>query len=183
MLKGQIIGGDFGKIVMRVKSDQEIELGELVVVQDNQDKFILQVYDLVYASQISQQNLEMVAGISLEEGEFNILDEKLRSYQLALLKPVINIGTSSKTCKKLPTFFNKVKEIQREDLAFITTPKNPLLIGNLRSGSKMMDFNISLPGKEVLSHHVLIPASTGKGKSNLMSNILWNIAGKDYAGM
>ncbi|HLC52541.1 MAG TPA: DUF87 domain-containing protein [Candidatus Nanoarchaeia archaeon] len=165
MLKGQIIGGDFGKIVMRVKSDQEIELGELVVVQDNQDKFILQVYDLVYASQISQQNLEMVAGISLEEGEFNILDEKLRSYQLALLKPVINIRSTSKTCKKLPTFFNKVKEIQREDLTFITTPKNPLLIGNLRSGSKVMDFNISLPGEEVLSHHVLIPASTGKGKS------------------
>ena len=46
-----------------------------------------------------------------------------------------------------------------------------------------MDFDIFLPGKEVFSHHVLIPASTGKGKSNLMSCILWDVAGKDYVGM
>ena len=46
-----------------------------------------------------------------------------------------------------------------------------------------MDFDILLPGKEVLSHHVLIPASTGKGKSNLMSCILWGIMDRNYAGM
>lgn len=183
MLKGQIVSGDFNKIVMRVKSGQEVELGELLVVQDSQDKFILQVYDLVYASQISQQNLEMVAGMNLEEGEFNMMDEKLRNYQLALLKPVITISNISKTCKKLPSFFNTVKEIQKEDLAFITQPSYPLFLGNLRSGSKVMDFSISLPGREVLSHHVLIPASTGKGKSNLMSCLLWEIANNDYTGM
>ena len=183
MLKGQIVSGDFSKIVMRVKSDEQVELGELLVIQDNQDKYILQVYDLVYASQISQQNLEMVAGMSLEEGNFNIMDEKSRNYQLALLKPILNINQTSKTCKKLPSFFNKVREITREDLTFITTPKNPFFVGNLRSGSKVMDFKISLLGKDVLSHHVLIPASTGKGKSVLMSNILWNIAKQDYAGM
>jgi len=56
-------------------------------------------------------------------------------------------------------------------------------MGHLRSGSKKMDFTISLPGRDVLSHHVLIPASTGKGKSNLMSCLLWDIVDKDYAGM
>ncbi|MBT4804589.1 ATP-binding protein, partial [Candidatus Woesearchaeota archaeon] len=50
-------------------------------------------------------------------------------------------------------------------------------------GSKEMDFNIFLQGRDVLSHHVLIPASTGKGKSNLMSCILWEILNHDYAGM
>ena len=145
MLKGQIVSGDFGKIVMRVKANESIELGELLVIQDNQDKFILQVYDLLYASQISQQNLEMVAGMSLEEGNFNIMDEKLRNYQLALLKPILNVSGTSKTCKKLPSFFNKVREVTKEDLSFVTTPKNPFSIGSLRSGSKVMDFNISLP--------------------------------------
>ncbi|MBU0460241.1 MAG: ATP-binding protein [Nanoarchaeota archaeon] len=182
MLKGQVVAGDFGKIVMRVKAEQSVELGELVVI-DGQEKFILQVYDLVYGSQISQQNLEMVAGMSLEEGSFKIMDEKLRNYQLALLKPILNVGDKSKTCKKLPPFFTQVREINKEDLAFITTPNNPLFLGKLRSGSREMDFNVFLSGREVLSHHVLIPASTGLGKSNLMSCILWDILKQNYAGM
>ena len=184
MTKGQVVSGDFGKIVMRIKTDQEVELGELVVIENNGEKFILQVYDLVYGSQISQQNLEMVAGMSLEEeSSFSIMDQNLRNYQLAFLKPILNIGQNSKTCKKLPAFFTKVREITKEDLSFITTPKNPLFLGKLRSGSKEMDFNVFLKGKDVLSHHVLIPASTGKGKSNLMSCILWDILKNNYAGM
>jgi hypothetical protein len=183
MIKGQVVSGDFSKIVMRIKADQEVELGELVVIEDNNEKFLLQVYDLLYGSQISQQNLEMVAGMNLEEGSHQIMDKNLRNYQLALLKPILTIGDSSKTCKKLPSFFTKVREIKKEDLSFITKPKNPLFLGTLRSGSRKLDFNIFLPGGDVLSHHVLIPASTGKGKSNLMSCILWDIADKDYAGM
>ncbi|HLC88545.1 MAG TPA: ATP-binding protein [Candidatus Nanoarchaeia archaeon] len=183
MLKGQVVAGDFSKIVMRVKSDQQVELGELVVIEEAQEKFILQVYDLIYGSQISLQNLEMVSGMSLEEGNFNIMDEALRNYQLALLKPILNVSSQSKTCKKLPPFFTKIREITKEDLAFITTPHNPLFLGKLRSGSKEMDFNIFLSGEEVLSHHVLIPASTGKGKSNLMSCILWDILSQNYAGV
>jgi uncharacterized protein len=183
MIKGQVVAGDFGKIVMRVKAEQQVELGELVVIDHNNEKFILQVYDLVYGSQISQQNLEMVAGMDLEEGGFNIMDASLRNYQLAFLKPILNLADGTKTCKKLPSFFTKVREIQKEDLFFITKPQHALFLGKLRSGSTQLDFNIFLHGKDVLSHHVLIPASTGKGKSNLMSCILWDITGKDYAGM
>ena len=183
MTKGQVVAGDFSKIVMRIKSTEQIELGELVVIEDAKEKFILQVYDLVYGSQISQQNLEMVSGMNLEQGEFQIMDESLRNYQLAFLKPILTVSKTSKMCKKLPSFFAKVREICKEDLFFITLPENPLFLGNLRSGSKMMDFTISLPGKDVLSHHVLIPASTGKGKSNLMSCILWDITSQNYAGM
>ncbi|MBI2145949.1 ATP-binding protein [Candidatus Woesearchaeota archaeon] len=154
-----------------------------MVIDHPHEKFILQVYDLLYGSQISEQNLEMVAGMNLEEGSFAIMDESLRNYQLAFLKPVLTVGKNSKTCKKLPAFFSQVREISREDLSFITTPSTPFYLGQLRSGSKELDFDIFLPGKEVFSHHVLIPASTGKGKSNLMSCILWDVAGKEYAGM
>ncbi|MBI2662098.1 ATP-binding protein [Candidatus Woesearchaeota archaeon] len=183
MLKGQVVAGDFSKVIMRVKSDQEIELGELVVIEHHQEKFILQVYDLIYASQISVQNLEMVAGMNLEQGSYDIMDETLRNYQLAFLKPLLTISNDSKTCKKLPPFFGKVRAISQEDLHFITQPKNPLYLGKLRSGSQKLDFDINLSGKDVLSHHILIPASTGKGKSNLMSCMLWNITHDDYAGI
>src|SRR3989338_5327637 len=109
MLKGQVVSGDFSKIVMRVKADQEVELGELVVIENNVEKFILQVYDLLYGSQISSQNLEMVAGMNLEEGHFQMLDHHLRNYHLALLKPLLTLSAESKLCKKLPPFFGKVR--------------------------------------------------------------------------
>ena len=185
-MKGQIVSGDFSKVVMRVKIDQNIELGELVVVDSQNQKagkFVLQVYDLTYASQISQQNLELVSGMNLEENSaFQIMDANLRNYQLAYLKPILNVGQTSKTCKKLPPFFSHVRDVEENDLTFISKPKNPFYLGNLRSGSKKLDLKIFLPGKDVFSHHVLIPASTGKGKSNLMSTILWDCLDKDFVG-
>ncbi len=183
MIKGQVVAGDFGKIVVRVKSDRPVELGELLVIEHNGEKFILQVYDLLYGSQISQQNLEMVAGMDLEESGFVMMDEKLRNYQLAQCSLLLTVGSSTRTCKHLPTFFTKVRSIKKEDLAFITKPRNPLFLGGLRSGSQHIEFDVFLPGKDVLSHHVLIPASTGKGKSNLMKTMLWNLADTDYAGV
>ncbi len=183
MIKGQVVFGDFGRIVMRVKADQEVELGELVVIEQGRERFILQVYDLVYGSQISSSNLEMVAGMNLEEGGFAVMDEKLRNYQLAYLKPVLTVSEQSAMCKKLPAFFGKVRALEKEDLSFITMPREPMFLGSVRSGSKKLDFDVFLPGREVLSHHILIPASTGKGKSNLMSCILWDLTDKDFAGM
>ena len=70
---------------------------------------ILQVFDLIYGSQISQQNLEMVAGMNLEESDFQIMDGNLRNYQLALLKPILNISDKAKMCKKLPIYISIIK--------------------------------------------------------------------------
>ena len=181
-MKGQVVAGDFGKIIIRVKSNQKVEIGELLIIEDD-EKYLLQVYDLIYGSQISLQNLEMVAGMNLEEGNFSLLDEANRNYQLAFLKPILILGQNNSTCKKLPRFFNLVREIEERDLSFITTPQDPLFLGYLRSGSRKMNFNISLPGTQALSHHILISSSTGKGKSNLMYGILWNLAFENYAGM
>lgn len=184
IIKAQVVSGDIGKIIVRVKSGEKLELGELVVIDDRNKRFILQVYDLQYGSQISPQNLELVSGMNLEEGNFEIMDEELRNYQLAFLKPVLIVENGhSKICKELPNFFTKAREIVKEDLAFITKPKNPFYLGKLRSGSKILDVDIFLPGEKVFSEHILIPASTGKGKSNLVSCILWDVLEKDFCGM
>lgn len=182
-MRGQIVSGNFSTIAMRIKADQQVEIGELLVVEHAGERYLLQVIDLQYGSQISQQNLELVAGMNLEEGGYPLLDESLRNYQVALLKPLLTIDTTSKTCKKLPRFFAPVRDIRQDDLSFITQPENPLFLGKLRSGSKELPVDIFLPGKEVLSHHILLPASTGKGKSNLLSVLLWDLVGKSYAGV
>ncbi|MEK6916737.1 MAG: hypothetical protein AABW92_03245, partial [Nanoarchaeota archaeon] len=67
MNKGIIISGKFGEIVARQKHGQEIELGELLIAEGKDSKILLQAYDLIYGSQLSSSNLELVSGMKLEE--------------------------------------------------------------------------------------------------------------------
>lgn len=185
MIKGQIISGEFGKILVRQKSDQNLELGELLIADTAGKKVIMQVFSLLYGSQINDKTLELISGLNLEEDtDLKFLDPKLRNYTLAYLKPMVTTaGDKFKLCKTLPAFFSSVRDITADDLKFISTPKNPLFIGKLRSGSKTLDVDINLPGDEVFAHHILIPGTTGRGKSVLLKVMLWNVIDKDYCGI
>lgn len=187
MTKALIISGEFGKIVARQKTGKPIEIGELLVTEIDGSKIIYEVIDLVFGSQISQQNLELMSGLKLEhdmEHDLELLDAELRMYNLALLKPVLFVKDSTATlCKTLPNFFAEVRELKKEDLSFLSRPLDSLCFGKLRSGSKRVDVDISLSGKDVLSHHLLIAGTTGRGKSVLMSNLLWDSIDKEYCGI
>src|SRR3990167_9170585 len=148
LIKGQIISGEFGRIIARQKSGQSIEIGELLIADSSDGKILLQVYDLVYGSQISQQNLELISGMKLEENtEFELFDASMRNYMLAMMKSLVTIkGKNAFVSKSLPEFFSEISEIEEKDLAFLTKPKNPLFVGNLRSGSKLLNVPIYLDG-------------------------------------
>ncbi len=179
--KGIIIGGNNQKVVIRKKSNQVIELGELLISESSNKKILMQVVELKYASQLSDQNIELITGISLEEKEeINFYDSKLKNYILAIAKPLVSITENNiMPCKKLPNYLNNVREIKEKDLDF--NCDNEIYLGNLRSGSKVLDKEVILDGKKVLSHHVLISAQTGKGKSNLLKNILLKSLNINYA--
>ncbi|MCB9358938.1 ATP-binding protein [Candidatus Woesearchaeota archaeon] len=183
--KGQIIGGNFDKVLMRQKKGHELEIGELLICQNSSHKILFQVVDLMHSSQVSQSNIEYISGMKLEENtDFELMDENLRYYTIAELKAILSIEKSqTRSNKKLAEFFSKIKEVQKEDIDFLTMPKNPLYIGKLRSGSKVIDADLFLDGKDVLSHHILVAATTGRGKSNLTSCMLWNLLDHDYAGI
>ncbi len=183
--KGIIISGKFSEILVRQKHGEEIELGELLISENKKSKYLMQAYDLIYGSQLSDSNLELVSGMKLEEDDsYGFMDEKLRHYNLALLKNLITINKGNViSSKSLPDFFSKIREVRKDDLNFLTTPKNPLYVGKLRSGSKTLDVDIFLPGQKVFSHHILIPATTGRGKSNLASVMLWSMMKQDYCGI
>jgi hypothetical protein len=185
MSKGIVISGEFGKILMRQKVGKEIELGELLIADTRQGKILMVVYDLIYGSQISQQNLELISGMKLEENNnIELFDPDLRNYTLAKMKNLITIyEKSAKISKNLPDFFSEVREIKENDLKFLIKPEKSLFLGKLRSGSKALDVDIFLDGEKVFTHHILIPGMTGKGKSMLVSNILWHIVDKDYCGI
>jgi uncharacterized protein len=185
MTKGQVISGEFGKILVRQKAGENIELGELLISDNGQEKILLQAYDLIYGSQISKINLELLSGLKLEDdNDLEFMDEELRNYNLAMLKNLLVINNrDAKVSKTLPNFFSTVREIKPSDIFFLTMPKNPLSFGNLRSGSKIVDVKINLEGDKVLAEHILIPAATGRGKSNLTSCMLWDMIDKDYCGV
>jgi DNA helicase HerA-like ATPase len=62
-------------------------------------------------------------------------------------------------------------------------PKNPVYLGKIRSGSKVLDVDVYLEGESFFTHHVLIPATTGRGKSNLVKVMLWSIIDKGRFGV
>lgn len=184
MIKGKIILGRFGEILIRQKSGTELELGELLVTETGDAKILLQVFDLQFGSQLSQQLLELTSGMKLEENtDLEFFDKDLRNYTIAKAKTLIEIKNKSASVnKKLPDFLADVREIAEDDLSFMARPSDPLFMGFLRSGSKSLPVKMFLPAREVFSHHVLIAGTTGRGKSVLVKHILWHSLGKDFAG-
>ena len=181
---GKVISGSFDGIVVRQKSDVNLEIGQLLMAETLRGKVLMQVFNLAYGSQLSQQNLEMVSGMKLEsDNDLELFDAELRNYTLAFLRPLLLIkeGKAS-VCKRLPDFFSTVNLLESEDADFLEKPENPLLVGNLRSGSSEINVQVFLDGRSVFSHHVLITAQTGRGKSNLMSGLILSALQHDYAG-
>ena len=183
---GQIIGGEHGAILIRQKSDQTLELGDLLVGEAGGNKALMQVYNLKYGSQIDDKTLQMMSGMNLEGilGRAEFIEKNLRSYVLAEVKTLVMIppGGSPRTPKVLPTFFSAVHLVNKDDLAFITRPECPIFLGKVRSGSKILDVDVHLNGVDMFTHHVLIPATTGRGKSNLVKCMLWSMIGKHEIG-
>lgn len=183
-IKGQVISGDFSGIVVRQKHGVNLEIGELLISEAKGTKILMQVTDLMYGSQLSQQSLELVSGMSLEESSnLEFISPNLRNYRLAKLKILLSISSKVGSSKSLPEFFSTVRAIKKEDLDFLIMPRFPLFVGNLRCGSSDFPMPIYLNGKETFSHHILIAATTGKGKSTLASVMLWHLMEKPWCGV
>ena len=184
---GSVVYGKHGAILIRQKAGSQIELGDLLVVEQGEDAYtILQVYDLSYGSQIAEKNLEMISGMKLEgfRAELDFMEPALRNYILAIVKSVAYIKEKKIYIPKtLPQFMTNVRGIEKSDLDFLKTPKNPMYLGKVRSGSKVLDVDAKIDGMKVFTHHILIPATTGRGKSNLLKVLLWSIIEEDYCGI
>lgn len=175
---GQVISGRTGKILVREKSGEKIELGDLLVAKEKESLLILQVYDLSYGSQLPQSIRELLAGLNLEgyETDLTFLEPELRNYVMAEVKAIAKIEKNRvKIPKTLPRFFSSLRRITEKDLTFLTKPQYPVYLGKVRSGSKILDVDVYLKGIDVFKHHILIPATTGRGKSNLVKVMLWSV--------
>jgi DNA helicase HerA-like ATPase len=183
---GQIVGGKNAKIFLRERSGVRIELGDLLVVEDKSGLLIMQVYDLSYGSQVPPQVRELLAGLKLEGygRELTFLEPELRNYVIAEVKAVAEVdGQKVKIPKVLPPFFSAVRRVKESDLSFLAKPKNPIYLGKVRSGSKVLGVDVFLNGLEAFTHHIIVPATTGRGKSNLVKVMLWSLLDQPSFGI
>jgi uncharacterized protein len=171
MIVGEVIAGSFERIVAREKAGANVEVGELLVTL-GEPSLIVQVTGIEYASQLSQQNRELIAGLRLEdEAQLNFFDRSLRTYNVLSLKLLAEVGDRVRVAKRLPLMFSELRRVTEEDLALIVSDGD-LYAGSVRSGSRVLATPLRLDAHDVLSHHVLIAAQTGKGKSNLTKCLL-----------
>ncbi len=184
---GQVIGGSFGDIVIRQKTGNDLEIGDLMVSEENGSFLILQVFALEYGSQIQGRMQEMMSGVNLEQGvaDADFYEPDFVNYVLARIKPLARVfkNCDVKIPKSMPSFFNKLRLISKDDLKFLQKERDSIFVGYIRSGSKVIkDVEVWLPAEDVFSHHVLIPATTGRGKSNLVKTILWHVLDTNKVG-
>lgn len=183
-----VTGTSLVKLILRQKSDQDFELGQLFIAGKNRKEYsIYQIKDLFYGSQIPDNILELMAGYGLERDrtDLKVYEPELRNYVLALARPLIYVKENKLFLpKRLPGFLLDVFDIDDSHLEFFKEEQieNPIPLGKIRSGSKVLKTEVSLEADKVLSHHVLIPATTGRGKSNLVKTILYNLMENDECG-
>ncbi|MFW9878801.1 MAG: helicase HerA domain-containing protein, partial [Candidatus Thorarchaeota archaeon] len=183
-----VTGTSLVKLILRQKSDQEFELGQLFIAGKNRKEYsIYQIKDLFYGSQIPDNVLELMAGYGLERdrSDLKVYEPELRNYILALARPLVFIKKNKLLLpKRLPSFFSDTYEIEDSHLVFFGEEKieNPIPLGKIRSGSKVLNTEVKLEADKVLRHHILIPATTGRGKSNLVKTILFNLMENENCG-
>ena len=174
-VSGQIIAGKTGQILAREKAGGEIEIGDLLVAEEDGAYVLLQAFELLYGSQVPQLVRELLSGMKLEGlgANMEFLEPQLRNYVIAQIKAVLRVSKNGepKIPKTLPAFFSTIRHVTEKDLWFLTKPKSPVYLGKVRSGSKVLDVGVYVNGEDMLTHHVLIPATTGRGKSNLVGII------------
>ncbi|MGB9937147.1 MAG: ATP-binding protein [Methanobacterium sp.] len=190
---GQIVGGGLKEIFIREKSDSQMELGDLLVAESNNDYTILQVKDIEYRSHVPQSTLELAAGMNLEGFGDNLefMQPELRNYKISKAKSLVHVSKINnefyaKNPKILPTFFNSIRSIEARDFEFLKPENidNSLYLGYVRSGSSFLeDVKVHIDVKDALTHHILIPATTGRGKSNLVKVMLWSLMDAEDVGI
>jgi hypothetical protein len=180
-IAGQVVGGGIGDILVRQQSGSRLEVGDLLVSEEENSTLILQVFGLQYGSQIDGRVQEMMSGVILEEGppDAEFYEPNFVNYVMARVKALarVNRDLSVNLPKSLPAFFGKLRIISSEDLRFLQGGgRDRIFIGHIRSGSKVIqDAEVWLDARDIFTHHLLIPATTGRGKSNLVKCVLYHL--------
>ena len=187
-LVGQAVSGGSGLIVIRERDGKELGMGELVIYEHNGRSTILCVCDLEMGSQMADRVKELVSGTMMGSGPDGMpwYEPGLPHFPLATAKQLVTInGGVCGAPKKIVPPFTDVRRITADDLSFMDNRgSGRLYLGRVRSGSDPIpNTGFWMDAVKAVTHHMLIVASTGRGKSNLVKCMLWGLLDTGGVGM
>ena len=187
---GRITGRKIGEIFFRLPYNQRVDLGDLAIVQDSDTgmKFYIRVVDISYGAEGADQVwFERTAGnlMLLDDSgvEDSLFEKERRLYKMARCN-LLGYLRDDKFYKPktIPAHFSRVRQPDGEDFHFLEKLGANLKIAHLRSGESVLDLQIGISSKSVVSHIGLF-ATTGMGKSNLMKRLAGAILENGNVGL
>jgi len=179
---GIISGADHLSTDIVLKKDITVPLGVLLTAQAGDWNILYMVNKLESHSVISSESLVNSIKDHLGEGG-NLINEDEQLFNTAQSKALLMFhGSDTATVKLAPKLLTTVRKIEHKDLSFMNTQKG-VYVGNIRSGMDVMDIPVYLNAEDTFSHHVLITATTGRGKSNLVKVMAASFLDSNKVGM
>lgn len=185
---GRVIWARTGDVVIREAEDADLEVGTLLAWEGRDRKFLLQVLAQEHGSQSDRRMHELVAGMHMQPAppQTESLELGFPSYLLAHAKPlaVVERDGLPRKPKRIPHTSGPVRRATAEDLAFMPGPgPGRVFLGPIRSGSDVIGgTGLYVDATKMFSHHVLVPATTGRGKSNLIKCMMHGLLGAGTVG-
>lgn len=170
---------------------KRLEVGSLLVYEEEcgdgerrKRKVLLKVVGFEYVSQVEEFRLvERALNRVKPASPYPITPMGEPFGLIAKLKVVADItGGRPKPFKSYIEPDSILREPRPGDFPFLFG--QPLFLGYLRSGSRVFrDIPVTADPRRVLSKHVIISATTGRGKSNLLKVILWHLMDRPSVGI
>jgi DNA helicase HerA-like ATPase len=158
-------------------------LGELFTMRSERSMVLLKVVGHGYVSTIRSELLAMMTR------DWDVAEPVRLTYNgspmtfVAKLKPLVErVGAAMRPVRSAIPPGTQLYRATPGDLDFIQT-KTGLFLGRVRSGFNVLPVDLRLDPLRAISEHVLVAASTGRGKSNLLKVMLWSLLDSPSLGV
>jgi len=165
---GVVVAAEGVVVKFRVNEGVYAERGQLLKVVDSNRTFIVRVYDpepvsLLAPAEVARLSLKKSCGEQIE-----LMDKLLRVYDAARAVIVAEVNSKGEVHgpSTVPSMFSEVYTLSRDDLKLLCLDGGDLEVGFVRSGHEVTGQRVSLSGKDVFPHHMLVCSATGGGKTN-----------------
>lgn len=158
-------------------------LGELFVYRSDSATVLLKVIGFEYVSTIQEQFLAEMSREGVHAEPLRLTYAGSPTTLVATLKPLGEYdGEGVRTFRGTISPGSELIEATSADLAFLERSSG-LYFGNVRSGNKRLATRVKMDPLRTVSEHILIAATTGRGKSNLLKTLLWSLLDSPGLGL
>ncbi|MFA5406450.1 MAG: ATP-binding protein [Candidatus Nanoarchaeia archaeon] len=180
MTVGRVVSGSAGSIMLRVKNDAKVDIGDILIIEEAGAKYYVKVVNISINSLLPGQFIDDIAGQKLEHDvDYKLFDDADRFYKTCEAKILKILTDRFYPARNIPGYFAKVRKARPEEFKFLES-YDGIAIGNLRLGTRVMsEINVKIPAHKLINHHILISAATGKGKSNFAKVFIKGLLGVD----